>query len=173
MLKSIIEFLMKIYKRWSFVWSAYQLKRENYVDDLEKLKILLESIMLMEKRWLFVWPNSSTMTSLDSDPQKVKERVEGVLGKDSKDWTFIWSPDLPQLRSEDFVDDPKTLKSLAQSVMRMQKKWSFDKVTKTCELRSEDFPNDPQKLKILVDSIMQMEKKWSFVFRERDRKESL
>jgi hypothetical protein len=54
----------------------------------------------------------------------------------------------------------------------MQKKWSFDKVTKTYELRSEDFPNDPQKLKILVDSIMRMEK-WSFVFRERDRKESL
>jgi hypothetical protein len=173
MLKSIIESLMKTYKRWSFVWRAYQLKRENYADDLEKLKILLESIMLMEKRWLFVWPNGSTMTSLDSDPQKVKERVEGVLGKDSKDWTFIWSPDLPQPRSEDFVDDPETLKSLAQSVMRMQKKWSFDRVTKTCELRSEDFPNDPQKLKILVDSIMQMEKKWSFVFRERDRKESL
>ena len=74
--------------------------------------------------------------------------------------------------SEDFADDPEKLKSLAESVTRMQKKWSFDKVTKTYELRSEDFPNDPQKLKILVDSIMRMEK-WSFVFRERDRKESL
>jgi hypothetical protein len=173
MLKSIIESLMKTYKRWSFVWPAYQLKRENYVDDLEQLKILLESIMLMEKGWLFVWPNGGRMTNLDSGPEKVKEQVEGVVERGSKDWTFIWSPDLPQPRSEDFADDPEKLKTLAKSVTRLQKKWSFDKVTKTCELRSEDFPNDPQKLKILVDFIMRMEKKWAFVFRERDRKESL
>jgi len=172
MLKSIIESLMKTYKRWSFVWPAYQLKREDYVDNLEKLKILLKSIILIEKRWLFVWPNGGTMTSFDFDPEKAKELVEGIVERGSEDWTFIWSLDLPQPKSEDFADDPEKLKSLAESVTRMQKKWSFDKVTKTYELRSEDFPNDPQKLKILVDSIMRMEK-WSFVFRERDRKESL
>ena len=146
MLKSIIEFLMKIYKRWSFVWSAYQLKRENYVDDLEKSKILLKSIMLMEKRWLFVQPNGSTTTSLNSDPENVKEKVEDAVERGAKDWTFIWSPVLPQPRSEDFADEPESLKSFAESIVLVQKYWSFDKVTKTCELRSEHFPSDPQKI---------------------------
>jgi hypothetical protein len=100
-LKSIIKSLMKTYKRWLLVWPANKLRIENYRDDPETLKSLIEAVILTKKRYLFVWPTGGTLASLSTNPGKGKALVEKTM-KEDDGWTFIWSPDAPQLEERGF-----------------------------------------------------------------------
>jgi hypothetical protein len=74
----------------------------------------------MKERFLFIWPNSSTHTILSNDAEKLQALVEENVKRDDS-WTFIWSPDVPQPKSEEFADDPEKFKSLVKLVKQMRK----------------------------------------------------